>query len=169
MLPAYLANPAAAIAAKAGKPGSPIDNGKYYKGKRIFGDGKTYKGFFSGICFGIFIAFIENFMNSTLLNNSMPQFTIAALISLPVGSMAGDLIASFFKRRFGLERGTAFPLLDQLDFVFGAWLITAIFATSWFMNNFTREIIFAAILLTPFLHLIVNIIGYRVGISREPW
>ncbi len=169
MLPAYLANPAAAISAKIGSPGRPIDFGKQYKGKRILGNGKTYKGFITGIVFGIFIAIMENIINTRFLEDSMPQFNTAAIIALPVGSMLGDVVASFLKRRLNLKRGQAFPLVDQLDFAIGAWLITIIFAGQWFFQNFTVEIIFAALILTPIFHLIVNIIGYKIGVSREPW
>ncbi|EKE03130.1 MAG: hypothetical protein ACD_20C00251G0001 [uncultured bacterium] len=169
MLPAYLANPAAAVSAKVGPPGKPIDLEKCYKGHRILGDGKTYKGFFTGVIFGILVAICENLINEYWLAMSMPYFSIAAIIALPFGSMFGDALASFFKRQIGFQRGQAFPLVDQLDFVIGAWLITLIFATTWFLTNFTVEIIFAALILTPIFHLIVNIIGYKIGVSREPW
>lgn len=169
MLPAYLANPAAAVSAKIGKQGKPIDFGKNYKGKRIFGDGKTFKGFFTGVLFGIITAFVENQVNTSIFNNFMPVFNYISIISLPAGAMLGDLIASFFKRRLGFARGQAFPLVDQLDFVFGAWIITLIFTGSWFLQNFTIYIIIATLLLTPILHLFVNMIGYKIGISREPW
>lgn len=169
MLPAYLANPAAAISAVTGKPGRPIDFGRSYKGTRILGDGKTFKGFLTGIIFGIIIALIENLINKKFLNSSLPEFSYISMLTLPFGAMLGDLIASFFKRRLRMERGQAFPFVDQLDFVIGAWIITIIFAKDWFYQNFTIEIIIAAILLTPILHLLVNIIGYKIGVSREPW
>ncbi|MFH0702875.1 MAG: CDP-2,3-bis-(O-geranylgeranyl)-sn-glycerol synthase [bacterium] len=169
MLPAYLSNPAAAISVAKTGTGKPIDFGKFYKNKRILGDGKTYKGLFSGIFFGIFIAILQNFINKLFLNESMPQFNYASIITLPVGAMLGDLTASFFKRRLGLTRGQSFPLVDQLDFVAGAWIFTIIFSNAWFQKNFSLEIILTAIILTPILHLIVNIIGYKIGISKEPW
>ena len=169
MLPAYLSNPAAAICAKIGKPGLPIDFNKTYNSKRIFGDGKTFKGFLSGVVFGIFFGICENLINKYLFNNYMPNFTYIVLLTLPLGAMLGDLTASFFKRRIGLARGEALPFIDQLDFVFGAWIITLIFARSWFLHYFTIKIMLSCILLTPIFHRIVNIVGYKMGISKEPW
>lgn len=169
MLPAYLANPAAAISAKIAHAGRPIDAGKCYKNNRILGDGKTYKGLFSGIGFGIFIAVLQNIINANFLNNQMPFFSVIPALTMPAGSLLGDLTASFFKRRLGLKRGQAFPLVDQLDFVFGAWIFTIIFAPDWYHQFFTVPIILTTLLLTPLFHLLFNLIGYKIGISREPW
>lgn len=169
MLPAYLANPAAAISGKTNKFNVPIDLGKEIKGQRIFGDGKTYKGFITGVTFGILVGVIQNLLNSTVLNNSMPVFTYKAVFALSFGSMSGDLVASFLKRRLGIERGEQFFPVDQLDFAFGSWLITLLISPYWFVKNFTLPIIVTALILTPVFHRIVNIIGYKLRISRNPW
>jgi CDP-2,3-bis-(O-geranylgeranyl)-sn-glycerol synthase len=58
---------------------------------------------------------------------------------------------------------------DQLDFLAGAWLLTAIFDWDWFSTNFTLWVALAAILITPALHLGVNYIGYRLGKKDVPW
>ena len=99
----------------------------------------------------------------------MPDFPLMVIFTLPVGSLAGDLIASFFKRRLNIARGQALPLIDQLDFVFGAWVLTIIFDSSWFFDNFVLLIIIATLILTPILHLLFNIVGYKLGVSKEPW
>lgn len=169
MLPAYLASPAASIAIFLTGQGKPIDLNKKINNKRILGNGKTYKGFLCGVLIGIIAAILQNVLNFYYFNKLLPVFSLITVITLPLGAMLGDLIASFFKRRLGLKRGQAFPVLDQLDFVFGAWILTFIFASSWFIENFTLGIMLLSILFTPILHLIVNIIGYRLGISREPW
>jgi CDP-2,3-bis-(O-geranylgeranyl)-sn-glycerol synthase len=83
--------------------------------------------------------------------------------------MLGDIVASFFKRRLGMKRGAQFFVIDQLDFVFGAWILTLILAPSWFWNNFTPTIIVIVLIITPVLHRVTNIIGYRIGAKREPW
>ena len=50
MLPAYLPNPIAALVGG----GTPIDLGRNFTdGKRVFGDGKTYRGLIIGIFAGI--------------------------------------------------------------------------------------------------------------------
>jgi len=169
MLPAYLSNPAATLIIVFTGAGRPIDKGKYIGKQRILGDGKTYKGLFFGIFFGIIIAVIQNLINNIFLNSIMPQFTIIPAIALPTGALLGDLAASFLKRRIGLKRGQSFPLVDQLDFVFGAWILTFILSPDWFRGNFTLEIIIAALILTPVFHLIFNIVGYKIGVKKEPW
>ena len=169
MLPAYLSNPAAALSVAMAGAGIPIDQGKYYKGHRIFGEGKTCKGLFSGILFGVFVGILQNIINIEFLGRSMPNFNFLSIITMPTGAMLGDLTASFFKRRFGMERGQLFPLVDQLDFVAGAWIITILFDKGWFLHNFKIDIIISALVLTPILHRLVNVIGYKIGVSKEPW
>lgn len=169
MLPAYMPNSAAAIiVAKTGQ-GKPIDFGKTFLGKRILGDGKTYKGFLFGIATGFIIAIIQNNINVNLFYGKLPYFNAPAILCLPIGSLLGDMVASFFKRQLGLKKGQAFPLVDQLDFVVGALLLTYLVTPAWFIQNFTLPIIITALIATPLLHLLTNVIGYKLGISKEPW
>ena len=168
MLPAYLPNNCAVIFGG----GTPLDFGKNFKdGRRILGDGKTFRGTVGGTICGI--------LAGLMLNLAAPYFgfptfasglsQIPVLIGLSVGAMLGDIVAAFAKRRFGLKRGERFPVLDQLDFVFGAWLLTYFLAPVWFKENFTLPVIIAVLIITPVLHRITNIIGYRLGTKREPW
>ena len=166
MLPAYLANPAASLSRFFSDSFKPIDFGKSWGNNRILGDGKSFEGFIYGVGFGILIAIIECLLADTL---NMPRFAPVAMITLPLGSLSGDLVASFFKRRMNFQRGAAFPLLDQLDFVFGAWLLTYIFSPAWFTEYFTPPIIIATLILTPVLHLLLNVIGYKIGVNKHPW
>ena len=78
-------------------------------------------------------------------------------------------MAAFFKRRMGLRRGAPLFIIDQLDFVIGAWLLTLLIAPDWLMQNFTSPIILIVLIITPILHRVTNIIGYRMGAKREPW
>ncbi len=60
MLPAYLPNSFAAVFGG----GKPIDGGRTLKdGRRILGDGKTYRGLFSGIFFGVLAGSIQTWLN----------------------------------------------------------------------------------------------------------
>jgi CDP-2,3-bis-(O-geranylgeranyl)-sn-glycerol synthase len=82
---------------------------------------------------------------------------------LSFGALIGDLIGSFIKRRLNLERGRPAPPLDQLDFVAGA------LAFSFIEFIPPIEIIGVLLVLTPGIHLIANIIGYRLRLKKEPW
>jgi len=89
------------------------------------------------------------------------QFFI--LLSLSLGAMLGDIVAAFFKRRMGLQRGAPLFIIDQLDFVLGAWLMSLLVAPEWFMQHFTFTIVLVVLIITPILHRVTNIIGYRMG------
>lgn len=147
--------------------GTPIDLGRKFRdGKRMLGDGKTYNGFIGGVFGGIVMGVGQNIIAPCL---GLPPFTIPALICLPMGAIMGDATKSFLKRRAGLESGAPLPLVDQLDFVFGALILTAIFSYGWFIENFTLWIIITIIVLTPILHKLFNIIGYKIGKKDVPW
>ncbi|MEM2991523.1 MAG: CDP-2,3-bis-(O-geranylgeranyl)-sn-glycerol synthase [Halobacteria archaeon] len=168
MLPAYLPNPAAALF--GGR--TPIDLGKHFlDGKRILGDGKTFQGLISGTACGIAIGIAQHYLAEKV---NMPDFGdypifLQVVFLLSFGALLGDLLKSFFKRRLGYERGAKLPVVDQLDLVLGAWMLALIFARDWFLANFNVYIILTAIIITPLLHRIVNVIGYKIGAKREPW
>lgn len=162
MLPAYIANPTAVVFGG----GTPIDFRRNWRdGRRILGDGKTFRGLIGGIVCGIIIGIIQMQFSPP----SQGSFTLTAIITLSLGALLGDLAKSFFKRRLGFERGAKFPIVDQLDFVAGAWVLTYIFEPGWFTDNFTFWIIITVLILTPILHRITNIIGYYIKLKKEPW
>ncbi len=166
MLPAYVPNSSAVLF--AGK--TPIDFGRtFLDGKRIFGPGKTWRGLIGGTIVGIVIGLLLQFIElSTHLG--LPSFDpLLVIVTLSLGAMLGDLIKSFFKRRVGLSRGRPLPLADQLDFVVGAWVLTYLFFPEWFVHNFTLPVIVVVLVLSPLIHLAVNLIGYKLGKKQEPW
>jgi CDP-2,3-bis-(O-geranylgeranyl)-sn-glycerol synthase len=168
MLPAYLPNNCAVIFGG----GTPLDFGRTFKdGRRIMGDGKTYRGTIAGVVCGIFAGLALNMVAQSV---GLPAFGQGAsqlpiLVGLSLGAMLGDIVASFFKRRLGLKRGAPLFVIDQLDFVFGSWMLTFMLAPSWFQQNFTPTILLVILIITPILHRLTNIIGYRIGAKREPW
>src|SRR3989344_7752955 len=113
ILPIYVSNACAMLL--GGK--TPIDfNKKFFDGRSILGQGKTFKGTIFGIIAGIIIGFIiwTQFPAEiiyTKLNNS------TLILMLPLLAIFGDILGSFIKRRLGIERGRPVLLLDQLDFV----------------------------------------------------
>ncbi len=163
MLPAYIANPTAVVFGG----GTPVDFGKKWgDGRRILGDGKTFRGLVGGTACGIIVGIIQMNVPSQW---SLGSFTLTTIITLSFGALLGDIVKSFFKRRAGFERGAELPLIDQLDFVAGAWVLTYIFDPQWFSENFTLWIIITVLILTPLLHRITNIIGYYIKLKKEPW
>jgi CDP-2,3-bis-(O-geranylgeranyl)-sn-glycerol synthase len=96
---------------------------------------------------------------------------IIRIILCAYGAAMGDLAGSFLKRRFNLESGAPAPLIDQLDFVLFAILITSIPALFWpelFWFPDINIIIFL-IILTPSVSIIANTIAYLIGLKDVPW
>ncbi|MFC6796769.1 MULTISPECIES: CDP-2,3-bis-(O-geranylgeranyl)-sn-glycerol synthase [unclassified Haladaptatus] len=168
MLPAYIPNNAAVLFGG----GPPIDGGRTWRGRRILGDGKTWRGTAAGTLIGVLVGVALNAIRPSLnqlLDFTLPAFPLVAAFSLAFGAMLGDILASFIKRRSGRERGAAFPLLDQLDFVVVALLLTFLVATGWFRQTFTLPVIVTVLILTPVLHILTNVIAYVLGLKNEPW
>ncbi|MFB6111570.1 MAG: CDP-2,3-bis-(O-geranylgeranyl)-sn-glycerol synthase [Halobacteriaceae archaeon] len=168
MLPAYLPNNVAVVAGG----GRPIDGGYTLGGDRLLGDGKTWRGTAAGTLAGGLLGLALDQLAGSVasaIGIPLPGFPIAAVIGLPVGAMGGDLAASFLKRRTGRARGAAAPGLDQLDFVLGALLVSAVVAPGWFAGTFTPPVLLAVLVITPLLHVGTNAIAYLLGIKNEPW
>jgi CDP-2,3-bis-(O-geranylgeranyl)-sn-glycerol synthase len=171
MLPAYLPNNLAVLFGG----GKPLDFGKNFRdGRRILGDGKTFRGTIAGALGGVAAGLLLSAVASTWPDRGLPQFgsgdeLLMVLMGLSLGAMAGDVIASFFKRRMGMERGASLFLVDQLDFVLGSWALTYLLAPRWFSQNFTPEIILIVLIVTPILHRATNVIGYKIKAKKEPW
>jgi CDP-2,3-bis-(O-geranylgeranyl)-sn-glycerol synthase len=176
ILPAYIANGSALLLGG----GKPIDFGlKFKDGKRILGDGKTWRGLFFGGFFGMtagfgfsIVAKYSSFYEETswLYINDFTGFPIMIpiLFSICFGALFGDIIESFFKRRFGKNRGDNWIPFDQLDFIIGVLFFTFIMSgilnffnfttNNWFFQNFTHWHILSLLILTPFFHIFANFI-----------
>ena len=163
MLPAYVPNSAAAIFGG----GKPVDFGKNWSdGRRIFGEGKTWRGFFGGVLSGIFVGVI------LILIGSYTGFIVhtpLSVILLATGALLGDLIKSFFKRRLNKKRGEEWLIADQYDLVAGSLALVFIFDFGWAVANITLLVFIWIIIITPLLHRGANIIGYIIGVKDVPW
>jgi len=168
ILPAYVPNNAAVLA----DGGRPIDGGRTWGGRRVLGDGKTWRGTAAGTLAGTTLALVLNALHDSVgaaLGVTADPFPVLAGVGLAFGAMVGDIGASFLKRRTGRERGAAFPGLDQLDFVVGALLLALLAAPNWFLDAFAVPVLLVVLLLTPLLHILTNGIAYVIGIKDEPW
>jgi CDP-2,3-bis-(O-geranylgeranyl)-sn-glycerol synthase len=174
-LPAMAPNSAAVLVGG----GKPMDFGRTMgDGKRIFGDGKTWRGFFGGVVIGVILGALQACIAYAAGSDDLWGFspwpeTIVTLLALAVGAMLGDLAGSFAKRRLGRERGANFPVLDQYTFVVGAFALVALLRTGWFLDHYVCDWgwvgLVAVLAVTPLLHRGVNIIGHRMGRKKVPW
>jgi CDP-2,3-bis-(O-geranylgeranyl)-sn-glycerol synthase len=166
MLPAYLPNPIAALVGG----GTPIDMGRNFPdGRRVFGDGKTYRGLVIGIFAGIGIGLVEIWLAGVYGWENLPEQTYLSITLLATGALLGDLCKSFFKRRLGKERGAKWPVADMYDLVAGSLLLVLIIDPGWLFANMTLLTFILILILTPILHRAVNIVGYHFKVKEVPW
>jgi CDP-2,3-bis-(O-geranylgeranyl)-sn-glycerol synthase len=151
IFPAYCANAAPVLVGG----GFPMDFGKYFfDGKRVFGNNKTFRGFFFGLAIGVGVGLVEWII-----------FDYPLLFSLltPLGALLGDLTAAFLKRRLGIAPGGLFPIVDQIDFVVGA----IVFALPLAMIYWQLAVVI--LIITPPIHLLTNLGAYVLKLKKNPW
>jgi CDP-2,3-bis-(O-geranylgeranyl)-sn-glycerol synthase len=166
MLPAYVPNPVAA----ATGGGMPIDRGKNFAdGRRLFGGGKTWRGFFIGVLAGIAAGALQIVLQAYFGWTAIPSHTFLSVVLFAVGALLGDLTKSFFKRRLGKDRGESWPVADQYDLVAGAFLMAILFDFSWFVSVMSVPVLIGILIITPLLHRAFNLIGYAIGVKEVPW
>ena len=178
MGPAYIANSVAVLT--GGK--YPIDQGKTLSdGNRILGDGKTWSGLLGGTLGGIMFGIIldsgdgrmtlERLTGEEHVQSLWSENPVMVFFLLSFGALFGDMAASFYKRRQNLLRGDKFAILDMYDFIFMSLLLCIIFQRDWLLSWILDgwAPLFTVLILTPFLHRGVNIIGYNIGVKNEPW
>lgn len=166
ILPAYAANGFAPLS--RGK--RPIDgNRKFFDGRPIFGQGKTWEGLVLSLFIATIVGIIQYytfpylpFGESPVLLTIIPMGAYLGFV-LGLGAMIGDMAGSFIKRRFNLPRGALAPILDQDDFVIGALVFATLITTvklEWFM---------LLIVITPIIHLIANFIAFKIKVKNTKW
>jgi len=179
VIPVYVANASAVIVGG----GIPIDFGKRWRdGKRILGDGKTWRGLLSGTFLGMTAGFglvvAASYINASEYNflnlSDFERFPlmIPIIFSLCFGALLGDIIESFFKRRIGKNRGEDWILFDQLDFLIGALFFSFLMSVllqllgltteNWFVKSLFPWQIVVLVVVTPFIHFLSNFIHKRI-------
>ena len=137
-------------------------NAKFLDGAPFFGQGKTIKGTFFGIAAGTIIAIvIAAFLPAATAQLSSEYVLLGFLLS--IGAIAGDLSASFLKRRAGLEPGKEAPFLDQLDFIVGG----IIFGSVLYTPPIWEVLVIAGI--TLIVHKASNYIAFKTKLKKVPW
>jgi len=153
----------------------PIDRGRKFRGKRIFGDNKTYRGVVvvglgTAIGFGLqslFLRQIASIRSVELFNYSFFK-AVALGLAVGVAAMLSELPNSFIKRRFEIAPGSAakgwkgliFYVYDQIDFLVGAWIVLTVVVPV----TFERALLSACFLLVA--HQLMSSVGYALGMRR---
>src|SRR3954469_3403383 len=151
----------------------PMDGGRTLRGRRLFGDNKTWRGALV-MSSGVFAATL-GLHRSAWYRERLPAGVrdispplLAALLA--IGTVGGELPNSLMKRQLGVAPGgqrtsvggVALSLLDQGDFVFAIWLLLA---PLWRMSPWQALDAFATVAV---IHSGVNVVGYAIGARTSP-
>ncbi len=167
ILPAYIANSLPVLLGH----GTPIDlNKKFIDGKRIFGPGKTVRGFVSAVVGGFLTGSILGLIlfNTSYNIFNMQMTYVYSGILLGFGAIFGDLCGSFLKRRFNKKRGASMFFIDEIVFL----LIALLFGSLMFNDLIFKINLIEVIILIVFtyaLHKTANMIAYLFKLKNVPW
>jgi CDP-2,3-bis-(O-geranylgeranyl)-sn-glycerol synthase len=121
-------------------------------GERLFGEGKSIRGTISGLLISLAISVIA-------IGNIMPGLIIGP------STMAGDMIASFIKRRFHIARGEQVIFLDQLDSIF----ILLVFENIFQFIGLTSELKIILVIATFLVQIYGNVLLFLFGKKNVRW
>lgn len=152
----------------------PMDLGRSFRGRRIFGDHKTWRGLFIITLFCMLGAWIQAHVQRTgQIPPWLPLCDYGRLwlpvgLSLGLGATLGELPNSFLKRQLGVLPGrrkggipgAIFFLLDQVDLTVGVWILL------YFFIRPSVSLILWSFALTIPIHLLVSVIGYGLGMRK---
>ena len=149
----------------------PLDSGATWRGRRIFGDNKTWRGVGVMVLGSALGMTLQQFLRVP----SLELFDYVAVNAPFCGALLGlgfalaELPNSFLKRRCGVAPGQQargakywlFTLLDQVDSVAGCLLALALFwVPPW-------QVVAAALILCSFVHIAFNLVFVAVGLKRR--
>ncbi len=161
-LPAGLSNMAPVLGNKI--PGikdwrPSMDFGKSYRGQRIFGDNKSWRGLISGGIVGALTSWLV-FPHTDLSLDSGNYILLGA--ALGVGALVGDAVESFFKRQAKVKPGSSWFPWDQLDYIIGGILFSLPFVVLSLSHYLFIFILYFG------LHLLVSYVGYLLKFKDKP-
>ena len=166
MVPAYVPNPVAALCGG----GTPIDFHKNYAdGRRIFGDGKTYRGLMCGVLAGIADRGTADLARRCIWLDIPPPAYRSLDHNPRIRGTPWGYGKEFYQEAPRERRGESWPIADQYDLVAGAFILMLVFDPAWLFATITLPILIVILILTPLLHRAVNIIGFLCGVKKEPW
>ena len=167
ILPAGCANMAPIFASHLlPKWGYPVDAGRTFRGKRIFGDHKTIRGLLAGIFVSSLVYGVQQLAyresqfirEISLLDYGKYSLWFGAILG--AGALGGDLLKSFFKRQVAIEPGTSWFPFDQIDWIIGTLLVAVPYV------HFQVPFIVVALLLTLISSVVARVVGYWLNLNK---
>lgn len=152
----------------------PLDHYATFRGHRIFGQNKTYRGLlvmiFASIAITYFYAFLVQ-RSPAIASLNLLTFELHSPLFYGclygIGYVVGELPNSFMKRQLGISEGksTRFlqRLIDQLDSVVVILLLLI------YTSNFTWTHFWVGMLFYGLLHLTINYGLFLLKLRKEPY
>jgi len=173
LLPAAIANATPIFAARIpflSAWSTPIDGGRQWRGKRLLGDNKTWRGLISGMAVATLVLYLQQLAVANLSwaeaaagpvdYANLPVLLLGPLFGL--GALGGDAIESFFKRRLGIKPGRSWIPFDQIDYILGGIVVSLPFVVLPF------EAYLAMLIVWFVAHLIASFTGWLLGLKERP-
>lgn len=184
-IPAYFTNMTPPLIKKAGLfnfLAKPVDFGKKMAGEPVLGSHKTWRGAIFGIIVGTLMSLLQAwlykfqfFKGISFLDYSKIDVLLFGFL-MSSGAVFGDLASAFAKRRLKKEPGQKFIPFDQTNYVVGAFIFFQAMKITFSsppslrsVFNLNLSVWFTVFILTFFLHILVNRIGYITGLHKAKW
>ena len=153
----------------------PLDGGRTFRGRRIFGDNKTVRGFVvmlpcTGVAFALLSLGADDSVAARLWPLSSLQYGALGVLGA-IGCMLGELPNSFIKRQAGIPPGAPATgsrlrrlgyVIDRIDSPLGALGLIALavpvpLATAVYV-----------LLAGPLMHAACSVLAFRLGGKTRP-
>jgi CDP-2,3-bis-(O-geranylgeranyl)-sn-glycerol synthase len=149
---------------------APMDFSLTFRGKRVFGAHKTWRGFISGVIAATLILYLQkycivHFDWFTSFKRSVDYASLQVLVVGPlfgIGALGGDAVESFLKRQRSIVPGGSWFPFDQTDYIIGGALAIAPFISL----HIWQYIWLIGVWLV--VHIVASTIGYLLGIKDRP-
>lgn len=152
----------------------PLDFGLYFRGKRVFGDNKTWRGLVINVVFCVIGTLFQALLQTydlvpewlSLLDYRENAPIVGLLLGL--GMTIGELPNSFLKRRLEIPPGKKkagvlgilFFFFDQVDLVVGIWIFL------YFLLRPSLCFMLWSLALAAMLHVAVSSVGYLLKMRK---
>jgi len=129
----------------------------------LLGKNKTYRGVYAGIIGGVLGSWLLSSLDLGWYGTQpLPRALLAGGI-MGFGALIGDMTKSAVKRWKNIPSGKPFVPFDQLDFILGG----SLFAFA--VMPIPLNVFVTALVITPLLHLLVNILAYHLKLKEVWW
>jgi hypothetical protein len=149
---------------------APMDCGLTFRGKRLLGSHKTWRGLIAGLLFATLTLWLQQLgaAHVAWIHHATSQVDYVALPTLllgplfALGALGGDAIESFFKRQRGVAPGHGWFPFDQIDYIIGGALVTMPFVQLTILQYAWLIVLWLVV------HVISTYIGYLLGLKERP-